>query len=179
MTGESALIVLIPEAERVMETFRTHYIPAAASVLPAHVTILYPFKSPNELTSELSRTLHALFLEHPRFTATFREVQRFPDMLYLAPEPDEPFRQLTEAIVSRFPETPPYGGAFTQIIPHLTLAQVDDPQELDKIEADFRLAIRDMLPFHARIKTVTLMEDFGDHWQVREKFLLHTVKPAA
>ncbi len=176
MTIESALVVLIPKAEGVIGTFRAHYIPAAAIVLPAHVTILYPFKSPNELTSELSKTLRELFLEHLRFTVSFLEVKRFPDMLYLAPEPVEPFRQLTEAIVKQFPETPPYGGAFAEIIPHLTIAQVEDPQQLDKIEANFRLAVRDLLPIQARIKTVSLMENLGTAWRIREQYSLHTVR---
>ena len=46
----------------------------------------------------------------------------FPESLYLVPEPDEPFILLTEAIVREFPEYPPYGGKFTEIVPHLTVA---------------------------------------------------------
>ena len=32
------------------------------------------------------------------------------EVLYLAPEPDEPFRQLTLSIWNLFPETPSYSG---------------------------------------------------------------------
>ncbi|MFI6566135.1 2'-5' RNA ligase family protein [Streptomyces sp. NPDC050534] len=41
----------------------------------------------------------------------------------LVPEPDTQLRQLTEAISDRWPEAPPYGGRFAEIVPHLTIAQ--------------------------------------------------------
>ena len=47
----------------------------------------------------------------------------FPDgVLYLAPEPAEPFGALTEAFAAAWPEYPPYGGSFTDVVPHLTVA---------------------------------------------------------
>jgi 2'-5' RNA ligase len=172
MTIESALVVLIPEADVLLESFRTQHDPSASGSLPAHVTILYPFKSPDELTRSLSNTLRKLFLKQPSFTASFLEVQRFPDMLYLVPVPAEPFRRLTEMIANRFPETPPYGGAFTEIIPHLTIAQASDARFLDEIAIDFMESARGFLPIHARVDTVTLMVNAGDCWQVREQFPL-------
>jgi hypothetical protein len=35
--------------------------------------------------------------------------------------PDEGFRALTRAVWSAFPDFPPYGGAFTEIVQHLTI----------------------------------------------------------
>ncbi len=172
MPIESALVVLIPEAESLVETFRKRYYSSAPIGFPAHVTILYPFKSPDELTTDLSMTLRELFSKQASFTVSFLEVLRFPDMLYLAPVPAEPFRQLTEIIVKHFPETPPYGGAFAEIIPHLTIAQVGDSQQLDGIEADFRLEVRDKLPIHVRVNTVSLMDNSSDYWQIRAQFPL-------
>jgi 2'-5' RNA ligase len=172
MTIESALVILIPEAENFIETFRKRYDPAAAGNFPAHVTILYPFKSPDELTPGITKTLHRLFLTQPGFTASFPEVQCFPDMLYLAPVPAEPFRQLTEMIVKHFPETPPYGGAFAEIVPHLTIAQASNGRPLDEIAADFIKTARKAIPIQARVNTVTLMVNSGDGWGVREHFPL-------
>ena len=63
---------------------------------------------------------------------------RFPDaVLYLAPEPDEPFRQPTMAIWHRYPETPPDSGKWPDIVPYLSVAWVKDEQLLDRIADDF------------------------------------------
>jgi len=45
------------------------------------------------------------------------------DVLYLAPRPDEPFRALTRAVCAAFPGYLPYGGAFADTIPHLTVGE--------------------------------------------------------
>jgi 2'-5' RNA ligase len=176
MPLESALVVLIPEAEHLVDTFRKRYDPSAAIGIPAHVTVLYPFKNPDELTSGLIRTLRELFSKQPAFTVSFPSVQRFPDTLYLMPEPAEPFRQLTEMIVAHFPDRPPYGGAFADIVPHLTIAQGDALHDLDKIEADFRQAAMDQLPFLARVNTVAWMDNASGDWEVRAQFSLHNEK---
>ena len=41
--------------------------------------------------------------------------------VYLAPSPAAPFRQLTHELFRRFPEHPPYGGAFDDVVPHLSV----------------------------------------------------------
>jgi hypothetical protein len=46
---ESALLVLVPEAEIVVRSFRDKYDPSAAYGCPAHVGLLYPFKPPDEI----------------------------------------------------------------------------------------------------------------------------------
>lgn len=43
---QSALVVLVPEAEELVAPFRAAYDAAAAAGMPAHVTILFPFASP-------------------------------------------------------------------------------------------------------------------------------------
>jgi hypothetical protein len=95
---------------------------------------------------------------------------RFPAVLYLAPEPAEPFAALTEAVVSSYPEYPPYVGEFDTIVPHLTAAE-GDPGVLDAAAA----AIRQFLPLRARVLEVTLLDEIEPdfrRWQVRETFRL-------
>lgn len=179
MPIESALVVLIPEAESLLKSFRMRYDPSAATGVPAHVTILYPFISPEQLTSDLVTTLRELFSKQASFCTSFLEVQRFPDMLYLAPEPAAPFRQLTEMIVKHFPDTPPYGGAFPEIIPHLTIAQFSDPQQLDQIATDFLEATRAILPIHASINTVSLIENSNGNWKICAQFFLRAGRKRA
>jgi len=174
MTLESAVVVLIPEADNLLETFRKHRDPSAAVGVPAHVTILYPFKAPAELTAETVSTLRELFASVPAFRVCFAETKCFLDVLYLAPVPDEPFRHLTEIVTDRFPDTPPYGGEFADVIPHLTVAQVDDPQQLEQIAAEFHLVARSKLPLRAEVQSVALMDNSSGQWQICAQFALRS-----
>jgi hypothetical protein len=44
----SALVVLVLEAEASVKPFRDRHDPSAAAGMPAHITLLYPFKPPDE-----------------------------------------------------------------------------------------------------------------------------------
>jgi hypothetical protein len=115
---ESALVVLVPEAEALVKPFRDRYDPSAAAGMPAHITLLYPFKSPDELDDAVLADLRHCFARFAPIRYALASTRRFPvDVLYLAPEPDEPFRRLTLAIWERYPDTPPYGGKWPDIIP--------------------------------------------------------------
>src|SRR6185369_3483428 len=96
-----------------------------------------------------------------------REIRRFsPDhVLYLAPDPDEPFRQLTQAIWRLFPETPPYAGRHTEIVPHLSIAWMQMASELREIEKDFRMAASAQLPITARATALTLFDNVTGRWE--------------
>lgn len=90
--------------------------------MPAHVTLLYPFLPTRFVDSETERALGSLVLATPAFDFSLARVGRFPGVVYLAPEPAAPFRALTSALVARWPEHPPYGGAYPEVVPHLTVA---------------------------------------------------------
>ncbi|GHI82905.1 2'-5' RNA ligase family protein, partial [Streptomyces xanthophaeus] len=89
-------------------------------------------------------------------------------MPYLLPEPDTQLRQLTEAIADHWPEAPPYGGRFTEIVPHLTIAQGQEDAVLEEIEAGFA----DRLPFTSHVASIELMVHDGVQWQERASFAL-------
>ena len=169
---ESALVILAPEAEPLVKPFRDRYDPSAAQGVPAHFTILYPFKPPSELTAAVVGTLNDLFLRFPPFTIALSELRRFPEVLYLTPRPTEPIKQLIQATAERFPETPPYKGEFAEVIPHLTIAQVNDSQRLNAITADFQRAAQDRLPLQVSVSEVTLMDNESGLWRVRAAFRL-------
>ena len=140
--------------------------------MPAHVTILYPFKPPHELTAVVIETLAELFSPLPAFPAALTEIRRFPGVLYLAPEPDQSIRRLTQLVAARFPETPPYGGQFADVIPHLTVADVEDQARLEQITSDFILAAAGQLPVQTMVREIALMENTTGLWQVRHRFAL-------
>jgi len=170
----TALVVLIPEAETLVQEFRDRYDPSAAEGMPAHITVLSPFKYAGEIDREVVDALQALFSQHSRFSFTLAETRRFPNALYLAPQPDALFAELTRAVAERYPETPPYGGAFPTVVPHLTIAQVEDPQQLEKISDKFDCASRGSLPIHSRVEKVWLVQKHGGRWKLRCSFALKT-----
>ncbi|HVZ38144.1 MAG TPA: 2'-5' RNA ligase family protein [Candidatus Kapabacteria bacterium] len=172
MPAESALVVLVPEAEGLVRSFRDRHDPAAAAGVPAHITILYPFKEPRELTPEVLRDLADLFAHVPGFDVSLRECRHFPGVLYLAPEPAEPVCHLTEIVAAHYPENPPYGGRFAEIIPHLTVAHEEDELRMAEITAQLHHAALDYFPIHAPVRTVTLMESRDGHWRISRRFPL-------
>jgi hypothetical protein len=118
--------------------------------LPPHVTVLFP--SPGDVAA----IAQALAPFTP-FEVVFPRLDRFPGTLWLVPEPSAPFVALTEAVVERFPDYPPYRGVYKSIIPHLSIAQAqfDDTAEL----------VQPLLPLHSRVESVVLYRRaHGDHW---------------
>lgn len=172
MPAESALIVPIPEAEFLVSRFRDQFDPSAAAGVPAHVTLLYPFKPLPEIGAEVIERLAELFSRVECFDTNFACVKRFPSVLYLAPEPDDNFRRLTNWIAKQFPETPPYGGKFAEIIPHLTVADVGNSELLDEIAAEFETEANSRLPIQAAIKEVCLIDNESGRWATRQRFSL-------
>jgi 2'-5' RNA ligase len=170
MPAASALIVLVPEAEALVKPFRDAYDPSAAAGMPAHITLLYPFKPPDEIAATVLDALRACLAPFGALHFSLASTRRFPGVLYLAPSPDDALRRMTMAIWERFPETPPYGGRFADVIPHLTVAQLDDEQRLDRIAAAFALASRDKLPLVAAATEVALMHYRSDRWHVCATF---------
>jgi 2'-5' RNA ligase len=164
---ESALLVLVPEAEVVVKSFRDKYDPSAAYGCPAHVGLLYPFKPPDEITQTDFDNLSRCFAPFKPFHFSLAVTRRFPGVLYFAPEPDEPFRRLTFAIWDCFPETPPYGGKYPDVVPHLTVANQLADDQLDRIVAELKEASEGQLPISAVASEVALLDTKSGHWQVR------------
>jgi 2'-5' RNA ligase superfamily len=165
---ESALVVLVPEAEALVKPFRDRYDPSAAAGMPAHITLLYPFKPSSELDDAVLADLRDCFARFAPIRFALASIGRFPvEVMYLAPEPDEPFRRLTLAIWERYPETPPYCGKWPDIIPHVSVAWLADEQHLGRVADEFAQACRDKLPIYATAAEVALMDYRSGRWRVR------------
>lgn len=167
VAGQTALVVPVPEAEAVVRPWRDRFDPAAPAGVPAHVTVLFPFLTASRVDDATCAALDEIFGRHRSFEVRFEKSGRFPGVVYLAPTPEAPFRRLTEAVVERWPEAPPYGGKY-EPHPHLTVAQGQDDAVLDEIEAGLRSA----LPFTARVPTVDLVAYDGTDWVHRASFAL-------
>ncbi len=139
--GESAIIVPV-QVPVAVNRLRDRMDPSAAQGVPAHVTLIYPFMAVDGLKDDVRRRIEQIVASEPSFGVTLRSVGRWPNVVYLAPEPAEPFRRLTRALAEAFPDYPPYDGAHEDVIPHLTIAQ-DVP---DDYYAAAEHALPGMLP---------------------------------
>lgn len=167
-SGQTALVVRIPEAEAAVGVWRGRFDPSARAAVPAHVTVLVPFLHESRLDGGTRARLGALLAGRPAFDVSFARCGRFPGVLYLAPEPAAPLAELTTAVAAQWPEAPPYGGRFTGVVPHLTVADGQDDAVLAEVEAD--LAAR--LPVTSRVRAVELLAFDGRRWHPRASFPL-------
>jgi 2'-5' RNA ligase len=151
---ETALLVAVPEAEPAVGEHRARLDSSARGGVPAHLTVLYPFLPPASVDGAVLASLRRLFAGFAPFDVTLDRVSWFgEEVAWLAPRDDRPFRALTGAVVAVFPDCPPYGGRYADVIPHLTIGDRDDPGAL-RAAAE---AVRAHLPVATRAAAVTLM----------------------
>jgi len=172
---ESALIIPVPEAEALVGAWREQYDDSARTGVPAHVTVLYPFLPPEEVTPADVEQLAALFATAPATRFALVAVRRFSrGVLYLAPEPEGFLRELTRRTWALYPHRPPYGGVFRDVIPHLTVAQIPDQSVLDAVEVEVSRG----LPIAAHATEAWLMLQNGEgRWQAGHRFPLRPPDP--
>src|SRR3954447_10441459 len=125
--GESAIIVPVNVPVGV-HRLRERMDPSAADGVPAHITLFYPFMPPSELKDDVRRRIEQIIAAEPSFPFVLAAVRRFPEVVYLEPDPAEPFRRLTKELAAAFPGYPPYEGAYPDVVPHMTVA-ADVPQD--------------------------------------------------
>jgi 2'-5' RNA ligase len=144
--------------------------------VPAHVTLLFPFLPPDRLSPPILEALAARFAATAPFDFTLARADRFLEVIYLAPQPDQPFRDLVRSLWTDWPEHPPYGGAFAvnDILPHLTVAASADPLELDRIEAELQPG----LPLECHAREAWLMAEGPDRWSLHSRFLFGAASTA-
>ena len=169
----TAVIVPVPMADPLVGGFRNDLDVAASWGVPAHVTVLYPFVEPAQLNEQVMAALATAVGSLRAFdyrldrTAWFDE-----DVLWLAPEPAQPFREFTTAVWRAFPEHPPYEGAHGDSVPHLTVAERrrGTPTEMRAAER----VVRQGLPLAARAERILLIAGTRalDSWRIVHEFPL-------
>jgi 2'-5' RNA ligase superfamily len=159
MPRRTALIVEVPEAEPQVGALRLEHDSSAARGVPAHITILFPFVDPDVVDD---RALEQLFARFRPFEFALDRVERFDDgVTWLHPEPSLPFVDLTSAVAQRWPDHPPYEGAFDEPIPHLTVSETP-------------IDVHVQLPIASRAHAVTLIEEqeATGRWTKRRAYAL-------
>jgi len=167
----TGFVVVVPEAEPLVSGLRSCFSSAAAEGVPAHITVLYPFMPPAQVTPDVLARAATAVLGLAPFDFQLARMERFPGVLYLAPEPAAPFIELTEALVHAFPAYPPFGGVHERIVPHLTVAQGDEPT-LHQADAELRAALRVHGPVSARCRELCLLQNAGGRWSEWQRLAL-------
>ena len=153
-------MIAVPEAEPAVGRLRSLCDHADSTGVPAHVTLLFPFGDRDDGLAEL-------FAQFEPFDFALTELRRWPDVLWVTPEPAEPFVELTNALAARYPEHPPYEGAHDRVIPHLTVAYHHD------VAREVGVELQRRLPIAARASEVVQLEEYeSDRWRERRRFSL-------
>jgi 2'-5' RNA ligase superfamily len=168
---QSALIVEVPAAERVVGRYRAELDANSSLGIPAHVTVLAPFMPARLLGADERDRLRRLFAAVPLFDFRLGRTDWFDTaVLWLAPDDPAPFANLTERVFAAFPEYPPFGGRFADVVPHLTIGLERPVDELRRAERE----IIPKLPVTARASAVTLTAESspGGRWRTLAAFPL-------
>jgi 2'-5' RNA ligase superfamily len=162
----TALVVEIGDAEPAVATYRVQLDSFASLGVPAHVTVLFPFARPSQIDDGVLATLGALSAGFAAFSFELAEVSWFGDeVIWLGPDERGVvgFRELTEIVCEAFPSYPRYGGAYDEVVPHLTVGAHCDVAQM-RAAAE---ALRPQLPIAARADALTLLVEGSDrHWTV-------------
>ena len=131
---------------------------------------MYPFLHP-DIVGDHDRLIARTIAEHAAFEFELSEVGWFgSNVVYLAPQPAQPFLGLANAITSVWPQCEPYDGRYEAFVPHLTLGVGDE--DLQPVAA----AVEVLLPVVATANEVCLLEGRPEpsEWRVRQRLPLRT-----
>lgn len=173
---ETGLIVPVPALEEFVTKHRSTNAAVPPAGVPAHVTLLYPFLSPNGC--DVSKAdIAEFFAEVEPFEFELTEVGWFDErVVYLAPADPAPFVDLTERLIGRWTECIPYGGRHGgKHVPHLTLGIEGTPEEM----ASLAEAAEALLPIRCRAEEAWLMvgTPHPAAWEPKKAFAFGGARP--
>jgi hypothetical protein len=163
----TALVLPIPEAEALVGEWRKLHDPSAKDGMPAHVTVLYPFRDSEKIDAACIKRLENVCGGTESFELIFAKADRFPGVRWLAPEPRAPIDALTRMLSAEFPYCKPYGGAIVDPIPHLTFA-IGDDAAIDEVERAVKTAL--VQPIRSRVTQCVLFALTAEGWRKQLQF---------
>lgn len=165
---ETALVITVRGLPAAVPEARRRLDPTAALGVPEHITVLYPFVPPGGLDEGVAARLMMLCSRTGAFDFELVAVRWFgEEVLWLAPEPADPFRALTLRIAVEF-GTPPYGGVYENVVPHMTVAHRAPVGEM-RVAAE---TIGPLLPQRDRATELALFGGGPDGWKELRRFPL-------
>lgn len=163
---DSSLFITVPEAEAVVGRWRALYDRTAPVGFPAHITLLYPFLPERLIDDDVIRKLAELVDALPPFSFRLGGVCGFRGLVWLAPEPMEPFIRLTSALCAEYPKLRPYGDRTRTVPPHLTVARSQDVEFLREVTIDLTNAPL----ISATAREVWLLTEGQPEWRIHSKY---------
>jgi hypothetical protein len=164
---ESAILLEVPEAEPLVRELRREGDVSASLGVPAHVTLLYPFV--DDPDPGIVEEVRWFFAGVDGFPLDFSTVGEFPEVVYLAPDQAAEVSGLIDALARRWPEHPPYGGLFEQVVPHLTVVDTPDGE----LRQRAREAVEPRLPVRSWATEASLwVHEDGSDWRCLARFPL-------
>jgi hypothetical protein len=154
--AHSLLMVPVPELDPVVRARMARAAPddplPSADEALAHITLLGPFAALDAIHDGMLAELRRFFSDVTPFQFALTGIHQFPGgEAYLSPSPSSPFRQLTHGLARLFPEYPPYGGAFDDVVPHLTIP-IPAGESIDQL----RFEMRDRFPIATQARSASL-----------------------
>ena len=171
------LAVPVAEAELVVRTALRRFQPAvdfrlglSPEVIVAHVTVAGPFLPPEHIDPGVLDAIRQLCAQQSPFAFSLAQLGVFPNgVVYLAPEPPQPFKTLMQRFEEHWPELPIYGGQYPDPVPHVTIAsERHTPEQVAEVAA----AVQPHLPIQARAHEVQLVLAGEQTWRPLERFPL-------
>jgi 2'-5' RNA ligase len=171
---ESAIAIFVPEADEVIEMIWSSFHPSADKGIAAHITINYPFIVSESDVRTTADRLSSVLSVFRAFYITLTELRRWPTLLYLKPEPVHVFQAMIAAVWKAFPQSPPYAGKYSEVVPHLTLIESTASGEIENIEPKLRLKLEGILPIKARVEELDWIAKVDEEWRTVAKIKLPT-----
>jgi 2'-5' RNA ligase len=168
---ETAVSIVLDDARPKLEPVRAEFhADSVAMGIPLHVTLLYPFASPDVVDESALRDFFGHF---DAFTLTLTGLATWPLVVYAVPEPRERLLAMMHALFEKYPEYPPYGGQIAEPEPHATLAELEPDESLAEIAARIRAKAEALFPLTCTVRDVALLEEYElDRWRERRRFPL-------
>ncbi|WIV55114.1 2'-5' RNA ligase family protein [Amycolatopsis nalaikhensis] len=159
--GTTALVILLPAAEPVLDAARRVDPALVRPGLPAHVTALYPFLPSSSLTSEVFAAVRSVAAGFAPAEVSLAELVTAPGFAAI-PTPE--LQPIADAVCARWPEVPPYGGRFgPRPAAHVTVAMGGEDETLSRV-AD---QVRPLLPRTDRAEALQLVALGERGWEPR------------
>jgi len=159
----TAIVWIPPESSwEPLQAIRRRYDRHFERWMP-HVTLIYPFR-PREQFDEIESVVYQACAQIAPFEVDWREARFFEHnpqsfTMWLAPEPEEPFRALQSALQSRFPDCDDVTRYPIGYTPHLSLGQAHDRKEVESRRGTIQAG---WAPLRSPVREIALIARDGE-----------------
>ncbi len=156
------MVVRVPALDQTIGALRRRFhLPLKPNGIRPHVTVMIPFLPAAALgeDGELP-ALRAVCAAIRPFEVHFARTARFRRVLYLVPEPAEPFIAMARALTARWPQIGPYAGGGKELVPHLTVSTSRPARVFDAVAQ----ALEPRLPVTVQIDAAQVYLFDGLRW---------------